>query len=189
MALVLFPKLVSIAVLFHFVCREVDLAALVIVNGENRLRSWVGTATPKSRLLKIRKGPVRGRGRAAFPGRFKGYFDGFFQLRIVAGPPHFGIEIDVNIRADAFVFDVELALGVSERNARGRDSAAVDKRRIAVNADEPAPCTTANERSDLCLSEKPRHKIAAAAGVLVDDHCLWAVDGTDRRCKIVALAG
>ena len=76
--------------------------------------------------------------------------DCFFKLRVTALPPEFRIEIDLDIRRNALILDVEFTLSIAERNTRSRDRTAIDQRRITVDADKAAPRAFADQLSDLC---------------------------------------
>src|SRR5262245_49994700 len=73
------------------------------------------------------------------PDRIERDLDRFFELRVAALTPELRIEVDLDIRSDAFVLNVKFSLRVSERDTRSRYRTAVDEHRIAIDADKAAP--------------------------------------------------
>src|SRR5207245_206134 len=75
-----------------------------------------------------------------------------------------------------------------EGHAGSGDEAAVQKLRIIVNANQPAPSALADERTDLGPAEIPGHGVAAGASKLVDDHHFRPEDRAERRGEVRAFA-
>src|SRR5947209_8364292 len=86
------------------------------------------------------------------------------------------VEIDLDVRSDAVIFDIPGAIRAEESKAGRRYATAVKKRRIAGNTDESASGALADELPHPCLAKIPRHGVAAGAGELVDDHDLRSED-------------
>src|SRR5580658_2278623 len=105
------------------------------------------------------------------------HFDCSLELRVVALPPGSGFEIDFNIRRDAVVFDLPVAVeAVDSRSWRG-NVPAVDQFRIAADSDESSPSLLAHQWTEPGLAEVPRQRVATGTGHFVDHHHLGAVDG------------
>ncbi len=60
------------------------------------------------------------------------------------------------VRRYAFIFDVELTLKFSERDAGCGYLPAVDQRRVTIDADGPAPFSSPDEGAKLVLAEQPQ---------------------------------
>src|SRR5580765_5143293 len=102
--------------------------------------------------------------------------DSFLELAVAALSIRRRFEIDFDVRRDAMVFDLPLAVqAVDCRPWRG-DAAAVEQFRIAADADETAPRPRADERTDAGLAEVPGQRVTAGPGHLVDDHHLRPID-------------
>src|SRR5262245_54561518 len=72
--------------------------------------------------------------------------DRLLELRVLAGNNIGRPLLDLDVRSDAFILDGEAGLWGPEGEAGGGDAAAVHQRRIATDADQPAPCPLANQR-------------------------------------------
>src|SRR4051812_4259153 len=102
------------------------------------------------------------------------------------GTPQFWIQIDIDIRRHAFVLDIQIAIEISESDARCSHLTAVDQGRITVDPNEPAPCSPADKRAYFVLSKKPWQEVATGTSILIDDHRFWTINSADRRCEIIA---
>src|SRR6202451_409321 len=117
------------------------------------------------------------------------YLDRFVEVRVVALTPGGGIEIDIEIRSDAMVFDFPLAVQAVDRGARRGDVAAIEQLGITADADQDSPGALADERADAGFAEIPRQGVAAGSRHFVNHHHLGAVDGFGWAGPVVAFAG
>src|SRR5271169_5589111 len=97
------------------------------------------------------------------------HLDGFLELRVAAGAPRCGFEIDFDVGRNTLVFHFPVAVEAVDSGARCGDSASVDEFGIAADAYEAAPSFLANERAEAGFTEVPRQSIATGAGHFVDD--------------------
>ena len=71
---------------------------------------------------------------------------------------------------------------------RRRHRAAVNQHRVTADANQSAPGPLSDEWADAVPAEHPGHVIAAAAGVLVDDHRLRTGQRAKRLAEVLAVA-
>src|SRR5262249_20776913 len=110
------------------------------------------------------------------------------ELWVVAPPPGGGIELDLDVRGDALVLDVELAaVRFAAPPARRCARPAVEGLGNAAVPNEPAPGARPDKRPDLLASEHPGQRVAARARHFVDEHHLGAKYGL-RDDVVAALA-
>src|SRR5579862_4294961 len=88
-----------------------------------------------------------------------------------------GFEINFVIRLYAVVLDFPVAFRIKEAEARRSDTTAIHQGWYAADPYESAPGALADERSQFCLAEVPRHGIAARSCKGIDDHHLRAENG------------
>src|SRR5579885_127080 len=77
----------------------------------------------------------------------QGDLDGLLKLRVVALADELRVVLDFNVRSDAVVLDLPLALQPVDGDARRGDMPAVHQFGIVVDADESAPGLLADERA------------------------------------------
>src|SRR5947209_8797555 len=100
--------------------------------------------------------------------------------------PILGRQLNLDVWRYSMVFHVPITVAVIEGHARRRYRAAIHKLRVIVNSYQAAPGPRAHQRPELSIAEIPRQRVAARAGIHVDDHCLRPKDGAHRRAEILA---
>lgn len=76
---------------------------------------------------------------------FKNDLDRLVQLRVFSFPNRFGIELNFNVRCYSPILHFLFTGREPDSPARRGDATAVDERRVAIDANEPAPSPLANE--------------------------------------------
>src|SRR5579871_3756741 len=116
-------------------------------------------------------------------------FDGLIELRVMASTPCGGIEIYVHVGRNAMVLHFPIAVKTVDGGARSGDAPSVNQLGIASDADQAAPGSLANQRTDSSLAEIPRQRISTRAGHFVDDQNLRSVDRFRGTEPVMTFAG
>ena len=96
--------------------------------------------------------------------------------------------LHLDVGRDAHVFGVPFSRRAEQGDARGGHVPPVQQRRIAVDPDQPAPGPLPHQLTEAAAAEVERHRVAARARVLVDDHHFRPIDRPRRSRKHAALA-
>src|SRR5512143_113869 len=127
---------------------------------------------PRRRALVVREGGSRVGGRRVLLEEVEDHLDRLLELRVASFADRLRVALDLDVRRDAGILDLPLALEAVNPDPGRRDEAAVEELRVVVDADEPAPGPGSDERPDPGFPEEPRHRVAPRAGRLVDEHHL-----------------
>src|SRR5215472_1238636 len=104
-------------------------------------------------------------------------FNCLFQLRVAALTYKGRILFLLEIRWYAAVLDLPLAReGIVDTGTRRAQKTAIHQTRPARHADEPTPGSCSDEFANPRPLEVPRHRVAARARALINDHDLGAED-------------
>src|SRR5262249_35018469 len=114
--------------------------------------------------------------------------DRLLELWVVALPDELRIHLDLDVRRDAPVLDLPLAVQAVDRDPRRRHASAVEELRVIVDTHEPAPRAGADDRPDARAPEEPGQRIAARPGHLVREHHLRALDRRGGARLLLAVA-
>src|SRR6185503_9064127 len=70
-------------------------------------------------------------------------------------------------------------------NARSCYCTSIDQLWIVVDSHQSSPRALADQWSNVRFAEEPWHQVAPAAGELIDDHCLWTVNRSNRSREVL----
>src|SRR5579872_807040 len=88
-------------------------------------------------------------------------FDCFFELRVATLAPCGGFQVDLDIRRDAMILDLPIAVEAVDCGTRRCYATAIDEFRIAPDTDKTAPCFLSDQRPETRFTEIPRQRVAA----------------------------
>lgn len=109
-------------------------------------------------------------------------------MRIAPLADGLGIQLDLDVRGDAHVFDFPLPVRVVDARRRRRHEATVHELRRSRATHQTAPSPFADQLAHAGASEVPRHGVPARTRVLIDDHHLGAEDGALGLDLVLAVA-